>query len=296
MTLSSSKPSSVRPIALGTAAVSAALPGAAAAQSEAISSANPSANFQITVDAGAAYSQFSDDTASESQGKYGEPGRDTGFYGSIRASRAINNNWDWSVGATHLGFGLNDSEINRFGDDFEFGGAMSVSTLDFDVGRSWQVGSGTVRLGLGLQGGKMDQKFKYIISDKFGNSSDYSAETSFEGVGPKFVASFDQRLKAQSPFTIFGSLSASSLSGDFTTDKGFITSEQTDNGHLNTGTLILGLGYQQNESTTFRFGVRADEITMVGMDNQSIFFNEDDRIIDKSVTTQTAFVGVDVKF
>ena len=296
MTLHSSKSSAVRPIALGTAAVSAALPGAAAAQSEAMSSANPSANFQITVDAGAAYSQFSDNTASVSQGKYGEPGRDTGFYGSIRASRAINNNWDWSVGATHLGFGMNDSEIDRFGNTFEFGGAMSTTTLDFDVGRSWQVGSGSVRLGLGLQGGKMDQKFKYMISDKFGNSSDYSAETTFEGVGPKLVASFDQRLKAQSPFTIFGSLSASSLAGDFTTDKGFVTNEQTDNGHLNTGTLILGLGYQQNESTTFRFGVRADEITMVGMDNQSIFFNEDDRIIDKSVTTQTAFVGVDVKF
>jgi hypothetical protein len=297
MTLSTSKPSAVRPIALGTAAVSAALPGVAAAQSEAISSANPSANFQITVDAGAAYSQFSDDLVSETQGKYGEPGRDSGFYGSIKASRAINNNWDWSVGATYLGFGSNNSSRSDLFFTFDFDSALSASTLDFDVGRSWQIGAGNVRIGLGLRGGQMDQKFNHSATDKFGNSVTYPSDTSFEGFGPKLEVSFDQRLKPQSPFTIFGSLGASSLSGDFTTDKGFLGGgKQSDKGQLNIGTLVLGMGYQQDESTTFRFGLRADEFTMVGMDNVGANSFYDDWVADENVSATTAFVGVDVKF
>ncbi len=292
---------------VGALAISSLIPSVASAQQAGAIIPEGPKDMTLSFEGGAAFSDFTSDFFAGEE-KFGSFDDDLGLYGSIAFSKSVQNDWDWRVSASHLGF-PNNSSFEAFVDgEFDVttsaSGKFNATTVDFDMGRNWRRGQTDTRLGFGLVGGRVNQTFDkgFTVSnccDVFG--TDGSFDSSFLGFGPKLSASISHRVQPRSPFRLIAGASVAPMVGNYTHEKGFSIFDEvdlfsdsiseTDRGTLLMTSAFIGMAYDFSEDSSLRVGIRADHFDSGDVDT---FFGSDGLFEDTLATT--AFVGVDIKF
>lgn len=231
---------------------------------------------------------------------------DSAFVGSVGASGAINDTWDWKLSVSRTEYSSNVlSDLSE--DDFEFvSNDNSRTDAGLTIGQSVALGPVNTRLGLGLAYANATSSADKGITDGPFNSFESETETSFQGIGPRL--SIDAETAPISPdgrLSIVGGADVSLLSGQYTHSKGisaydgedsFVgTSRDTNDGELTTAGLYVGLKYAASDATSFRFGVRRD-VTIMERGDDDFFFSGDQETITVRDDLNSVYIGMDIKF
>ncbi|MDA9980249.1 hypothetical protein N9E38_02290 [Yoonia sp.] len=247
---------------------------------------------------------------------------DSAFVGSVGASGAINDTWDWKLSVSRTEYSSNVlSEVAEDG----FGSASndnSRTDAGLTIGRSVALGPVNTRLGLGLAyanatssadiglayanaTSSADKGFTDVPFDSFESET----ETSFQGIGPRL--SIDAETAPISPdgrLSIVGGADVSLLSGQYTYSKGISaydgedsfggSSKDTSDGELTTAGLYVGLKYAASDATSFRFGLRRDVTIMERADraDAEFFFSDDQETLTVRDDLNSVYIGMDIKF
>lgn len=232
---------------------------------------------------------------------------DSAFVGSVGASGAINDTWDWKLSVSRTEYSSN--VLSEMGED-GFGGASNDnSRMDagLTIGRSVALGPVNTRLGLGLAyANATSSADKGLTNGPFDSSYDSETETSFQGIGPRL--SIDAETAPISPdgrLSIVGGADVSLLSGQYTHSKGFNaydgedsfggSAKDTKDGELTTAGLYVGLKYAVSDATSFRFGLRRDVAIMERADKQ-FFYSDDQETLTVRDDLNSVYIGMDIKF
>ena len=228
---------------------------------------------------------------------------DIGYFGALSVSRGISKEWDWRLSASHTGFSDNTLSIDEDPYYVSFAGAFRASMIDFDIGKSWETGRTTTRLGVGLSGGNINQAMdKGFVENTYPSFINFDGDLGFAGIGPRLSADISHRIgNDSSGFRVIAGASISPMYGKFTSDKGIsgydgdadvpigpVSFKESDNGGVVASSAYLGLAYDASADTTFKFGLRANRYDDFGTDELGF--------INGAVSTRSAFVGMDVKF
>ena len=195
---------------------------------------------------------------------------DVAFVGSVGLSRSINEDWDWSLSVSQLGY--SDNSISDVNDPL-FGSStndQSRSEVNFSFGREVAVGTAQARLGLGLAYAKASAEKGLDIVD---TQNDYffrtDLQTDFQGIGPRFSVDLQSApVSSNGKLSVIVGVEVNILAGQYDHSKGFeayygqqlgpFDVATSDNGTMMTGGIKLGLQYEANENTSFRAGIRHD--------------------------------------
>lgn len=229
---------------------------------------------------------------------------DVAFVGSVGLSRAINDNWDWSLSVSRLGYAENGA--NDGSDDIgaSWTSASNRSEAVFSLDRDLALGSASARLGLGLAYAKAsNEKGLDVVSN---NSSvfDSTTVTEFHGVGPNISLDVQSApFLANDKLSVIGGIEASFLAGKYHHSKGLeaydddfplqFAAQDSANGNMVTAGMKIGLQYIANESTAFRAGVRYD---VTRMDNARASGSPTIDQVSVNDSRTSFFVGMDVSF
>lgn len=219
---------------------------------------------------------------------------DVAFVGSVGLSRAINDNWDWSLSVSRLGY-----VDNSVSEGFDLSDASPVitskrSTVVFTFGRDLALGPASARLGLGLAYAKASNEkgLDLVVDDTTSRTNIVSTE--FQGIGPHISLDAQSApVSKDGKLSLIGGIEASLLAGDYQNSKGFEAYDPVS-GNMMTAGIKVGLQYDANESTTFRAGVRHD---VTRMENARVTI--DPSTIDQVSVNDSRtsfFVGMDVRF
>jgi hypothetical protein len=235
---------------------------------------------------------------------------DVAFVGSVGLSRAINEDWDWSLSVSQLGYAEN---LVSDQDDLQDAivtsrSSASRSEMDFSFGRNVSVGSANARLGLGLAYAKASAE-KGLDATDFENGDYFRNDlrTEFQGIGPRLSVDVQSApIGANGKLSVIGGVEVNLLAGKYKHSKGLEAYNEgetppsfsgefpvSDNGDMMTGGIKLGMEYTANDNTSFRAGVRydvsrMDRATMTGPTSVSHVSVVDDRT--------SFFVGMNVGF
>lgn len=230
---------------------------------------------------------------------------DVAFVGSIGLSRAIDDNWDWSLSVSKLGYSDNTANVP----DAPFGLNNTISSnrseANFTMGRGMKLGTADARFGFGLAYAKASSEKGLDIADQggeFGLQNDLTTE--FQGIGPRVT--FDVQsapISSNGKLSLIGGVEVNLLVGQYQQSKGleaygenqdvkFGAQDQAD-GNMLTAGVKLGVQYQANDRTSFRAGVRhdmtrMDETVLTGVESLSSVSVEDGRT--------SFFVGMNIGF
>lgn len=230
---------------------------------------------------------------------------DSAFVGSVGASGAINDTWDWKLSVSRTEYSSNVlSEVG----EVVYGSASndnSRTDAGLTIGRSVELGPVNTRLGLGLAYANATSSADKGFLD--GPSSFESVtETSFQGIGPRL--SIDAETAPISPdgrLSIVGGADVSLLSGQYTHSKGISayngldsfggSAKDTKDGELTTAGLYVGLKYAASDVTSFRFGLRRD-VTIMERADEEFFFSDDQETLTVRDDLNSVYIGMDIKF
>jgi hypothetical protein len=180
---------------LATVAASATSVGAVDAVAADYVEADPAvidSRITLAFEGGVMQSDFEDDKLGSTD-KLGD--HDADIYGAISLTKQISADIDWRLsGAYHvgserswdLGVDLGEGALDiHLGDDFDF------QTIDFDIGKRWQVSNADIRLFGGVRGLHVSENFDFGLGvtpddplDKTG-STDKVGSSDFYGIGPR---------------------------------------------------------------------------------------------------------------
>jgi hypothetical protein len=231
---------------------------------------------------------------------------DSAFVGSVGASGAINDTWDWKLSVSRTEYSSN--VLSEIGED-GFGSASndnSRTDAGLTIGRSVALGPVNTRLGLGLAYANATSSADKGFTDGPFDSFESETETSFQGVGPRL--SIDAETAPISPdgrLSIVGGADVSLLSGQYTHSKGISayngedsfggSAKDTKDGELTTAGLYVGLKYAASDATSFRFGLRRDVAIMERADEE-FFFSDDQETLTVRDDLNSVYIGMDIKF
>lgn len=199
---------------------------------------------------------------------------DVAFVGSVGLSRSINQDWDWSISVSQLGYADNTISSQGGSQRASWTSGVNRSDLNFTIGRDVALGSAKGRLGLGLAYAKASaEKGLDVIDVGNGNFFNSDLQSDFQGIGPR--VSFDVQsapVSANGKLSVIGGVEVNLLAGQYEHSKGFEAYDGTDtiqfgdsrsdNGDMMTAGLKIGLQYDANENTSFRAGIRHDVTRM----------------------------------
>lgn len=237
---------------------------------------------------------------------------DSAFVGSVGASGAINDTWDWKLSVSRTEYFSNVlSEVDEFG----FGSVSndnSRTDAGLTIGRSVELGPVNTRLGLGLAYANATSSVDKGFTDYTFFSFESETETSFQGIGPRL--SIDAETAPISPdgrLSIVGGADVSLLSGQYTHSKGISaytsldvidslgsfggSAKDTKDGELTTAGLYVGLKYAASDVTSFRFGLRRD-VTIMERADEEFFFSDDQETLTVRDDLNSVYIGMDIKF
>ncbi len=232
---------------------------------------------------------------------------DVAFVGSVGLSRAINDNWDWKVSVSKLGYADNSigGSDNLNSGFYTSGSDRTEAAVSF--GRKLDIGPAKARLGLGLAyanaNASTEKGVSAFINDNGYFKSDFATE--FQGIGPQVSLDLQSApVAANGKLSVIGGVEVSLLAGQYQHSKGFeayngndapyqYDSATSTHGDMMTAGIKIGLQYDANENTVFRAGVRHD---VTRMDHANLT----DPVTVGSVSVQddrtSFFVGMDVGF
>ncbi|MBA3910933.1 MAG: hypothetical protein C0524_13925 [Rhodobacter sp.] len=272
-------------MSIGAAALAAGMPATEAAAQE---------PFDVTIDGGIAFSDFSNQTFEDKIGSGLSFGRDVGFFGSIAVSRQISDAWDWRVSGSFIGMRENTLSV-EFDDDDDDDDDDSVSldqqlsgfSADVGIGRKIMMGKTEVRLGFGLVGASYNQEIAQLFVFD-GKGIGFETDIEYRGFGAKLSADVAHPISADGRLTLIGGGSVAPTNGDFELGPSGSSGITLDGSAL-LSSAYLGLSMQRNETTALRMGVRVDRFD--GKVDGGGF-----GILDEAATTTSAFVGLNIQF
>ncbi|WP_159082539.1 Lpg1974 family pore-forming outer membrane protein [Paragemmobacter aquarius] len=199
---------------------------------------------------------------------------DVAFVGSVGLSRSINQDWDWSLSVSQLGYA--DNTVSGGGGSTSASWTSDVSRSDvaFSFGRDIALGSAKARLGLGLAYAKASAEKGLDVADlESGDFFRNNTNSDFQGIGPR--VSFDVQsapVSANGKLSVIGGVEVNLLAGQYEHSKGFeayvdesprqFDLAESAKGDMMTAGIKIGLQYDANENTSFRAGVRHDVTRM----------------------------------
>jgi hypothetical protein len=271
---------------------------AAAAALPASQAAAQDAGFDVIVDGGVSFANFSENFFDEKGGAPFDVDTDKGFYGSVSISRQISDSWDWRVSGNVLTYGENETLIGFLDDDDDdddddgvtLTNSLTGITVDADVGKTMTMGQTQVRLGFGL----LAADYKQQLDFGFGKVG-FGTEIDYQGIGLKLSADVAHPVSADGRTKLIGGASIAPTSGEFTaTASGLGDDDDDDSSSIDGDALLtsayVGLSLQQNETTELRMGVRVDHF------DGDIDEDGGAGIAGGSVTSTSAFIGMRVQF
>lgn len=196
---------------------------------------------------------------------------DVAFVGSVGLSRSINEDWDWSLSVSQLGYTDNSVSFDGGSTFGSWSSDQSRSEVNFSFGREVAVGTAKARLGLGLAYAKASAEKGLDFADAVDNGYYFrnDLKTDFQGIGPRFSVDLQSApVSSNGKLSVIGGVEVNLLAGQYDHSKGFEAYDgdqfgpfdvtNSDNGTMMTGGIKLGVQYEANENTSFRAGIRHD--------------------------------------
>lgn len=224
--------------------------------------------WMVSVEGGAAFSNFSRDSF-DSEGKLGlTPETDVGGYGAISIGRKIEGTeFDWRIGASATQFLTNEASAFAGPYALSIESDAGFQSVDFDIGS--KIGGGMLdgRIFLGVRG-LYEQDSASTAVDKLGYlSGSIDGKHEFLGAGPRIGAD----VRFGGTFGIVGSVSAAILYGVHNSQVSFdanylgsaysvpIASE-TDTDWVTDVSASAGASWRPSDATEFVVGYRAERL------------------------------------
>lgn len=239
---------------------------------------------------------------------FNEFSTDTAFVGSVGASGAINNTWDWKLSVSRTEYTNNVLSTDDVfdGDTASLKAEKSSAAYNATVGRSFETAGASSRLGLGLAYGSSTETadkgvFYYDSEDDDDYFAETDYETTFQGIGPRLTVDVESApVSKNGRLSLIGGADVNVLYGKYTESKGInaydgaggfpgnISGSERTSGSMVTAGLYLGAKYQVSDVSAVRFGLRHD-VSKADIDSNFVSDRYDDSLT-------SAFIGLDVKF
>lgn len=201
-------------------------------------------------------------------------GDDVAFVGSVGLSRSINQDWDWSISVSQLGYAENSVSSQGGSVAGSWTSDLSRSEVNFSFGHDMALGTAKARLGLGLAYAKASsEKGLDFVDLEGGEYLTNNQKSDFQGIGPRVT--FDVQsapVSANGKLSVIGGVEVNLLAGQYEHSKGFEAYDGTnttrfgaagsDDGDMMTAGIKIGMQYDANENTSFRAGIRHDVTRM----------------------------------
>jgi hypothetical protein len=240
---------------------------------------------------------------------FNEFSTDTAFVGSVGASGAINNTWDWKLSVSRTEYTNNVLSTDDVFDSSyaSMKAEKSSAAYNATVGRSFETAGASSRLGLGLAyGSSTETADKGVFYDGSEADDGYFAETgyetTFQGIGPRLTFDVESApVSKNGRLSLIGGADVNVLYGKYTESGGInayaddgagdfllVSGSERTSGSMVTAGLYLGAKYQVSDVSAVRFGLRHD-VSKADIDSNVISDRYDDSLT-------SAFIGLDVKF